>query len=188
MPPRNHGRRVEVMWCPNTKGKKGPGWSFPRTVERYLVEFTAGRSVLQLFGGQSAWGWRLDIDRTTRPHVIGDAWLPPFRKNAVDVVILDPPYTHINAQQKTQLLQHAAYTARQHVIWFHTLWIYASPALPPEREFLVRVGDNCACRCLQVFRVKGPKRKPDAFYTRGPAMKYNRWLNGQAGLPLEREA
>lgn len=60
------------------------------------MEITAGQSVLHLFGGQATWGRRLDIDSTLKPDVIGDAWLPPFKRDAFDVVIIDPPYAGIN--------------------------------------------------------------------------------------------
>lgn len=173
-------RNVEVLWCGNVPGKKGPGWSFPRKVERLLREMTTDKSVLHMFGGQSRWGVRLDIDATTRPHVRGDAWLVPFRRDAFDVVILDPPYTRINATEKGQLLRQAAYVARERVIWFHTVWIYSARSLPMERAWLVRVGDNCAIRCIQVFQVCGWKELPtELHFSRGPAIRYNRWLSGQ---------
>lgn len=178
---------VEVLWNPNTPGgeRKRPGWSFPRAVEKKLLALTKGKRVLHLFGGDSQWGTRLDIDRTTRPHVLGDAWLPPFCRDSFDVVILDPPYFHLNAQEKSQLLRQAGYIAKEHVIWFHTIWIYSSKAMPLERAWLVRVGDNCAIRCLQVFRVQADKTMPPLrFFKRGPAMKYNRWLAGELPLPF----
>src|SRR5438034_1192342 len=146
-------RKVEVLWCANTHGKKGPGWSFPAKVEKLLRALTAGKSVLQQFGGRSRFGLKIDIDPTTHPHVIADAWLLPFRRDSFDVAILDPPYFHLNANEKGQLLRQAAFVAREHVIWFHTNWIYSARSLPMERAWLVRVGDNCAVRCIQVFRV-----------------------------------
>ncbi len=178
--------RPEVLWCPNVHGKKGAGWSFPRTVEKLLVQLTHGQQVLHLFGGHSRWGTRMDIDQNTRPHVIADAWLAPFQRDAFDVVILDPPYFHLSAEQKGQLLRQAAFIARGRVIWFHTMWIYSAKSLPLERSWLIRVGDNCAVRCLQVFKVCGLKEKPDPFFLRGPAVKYNRWLAGGVRLPFER--
>jgi hypothetical protein len=176
--------RVEVLWCANVSGAKGPGWSFPRRVERLLQELTAGRRVLHLFGGRSRWGTRIDVDAATRPHVVADAWLAPFVRDAFDVVILDPPYFHLNANEKGQLLRQAAYIARERVIWFHTVWIYSARSLPMERAWLVRVGDNCAVRCLQVFKVEGLKSWPEPKFLRGPALKYNRWLDGQMALPM----
>jgi methylase of polypeptide subunit release factors len=124
-----------------------------------------------------------------RPHVLADAWLPPFVKNAFDVVILDPPYVAMNQQMKQQLLRASAFIARESVIWFHTQWIASDTALSLRRSWLVRVGDSCSVRCIQVFRVKrGEKKKPRNYFTRGPAIKYNRWLAGQTGLPFERSA
>jgi hypothetical protein len=178
---------VEVLWCANVSGKRAAGWSFPRPVETLLRRMTDGRRVLHLFGGQSRWGTRLDIDPRTRPHVIADAWLPPFRQDAFDVVILDPPYFVLTANEKGQLLRQAAFIARERIIWFHTLWIYSARSLPLERAWLVRVGDNCSVRCIQVFKVQGLKSRPDPYFLRGPAMKYNGWLAGQVGLPFPRE-
>lgn len=183
---------VEVLWCPNPSGARvtvarggarRTGWSFPRAVERRLIEDCAGKTVLHLFGGQSRFGTRLDVDPATRPHVIGDAWLPPFRRDSFDVVILDPPYIHLSAQMKNGLLRAAAWVARERVVWFSTLWMSASAGLSTEASWLVRVGDNCHCRCLQYFRVR-EKREPVRFFTRGPAMKYNRWLTDQRQLAL----
>lgn len=112
-----------MLWCGNARSGRSNGWSFPPRVERHLRELTAGKKVLQQFGGMARWGVKIDIDPTTRPHVIADAWLLPFKKNAFDVVIVDPPYHSINQQMKNQLIRAAAYCAREHVIWFHTMWI-----------------------------------------------------------------
>ena len=177
-----------MLWCSNQRSRRSNGWSFPPNVERHLRALTEGKRVLQLFGGLSKWGVRMDIDPVTRPHVFAYAWLPPFVKNAFDVVILDPPYVSINQQMKQQLLRAAAYIAREQVIWFHTMWIAGDAQMRLDRAWLVRVGDSCAVRCIQVFDTPAVKRKPHNFFTRGPAMKYNRWLQGQTGLPFEKSA
>jgi len=151
-----------------------------------LQAWTTNKTICQLFGGLASFGVRLDIDPAVRPNVIGDAWLPPFRQDAFDVVILDPPYLGINQQTKQQLFRGASFIARQHVIWFHTVWMGngGNDGLRLERGWLVRVGDSCQVRCLQVFRVQpGPKVVPRPYFTRGPAIRYNRWLTGQL-LPL----
>jgi len=174
---------VEVLWCGNVHGKKHNGWSFPAAVRRKLESDFSGKSVLHLFGGLSTFGTRMDIDPVTRPDVLGDAWLPPFAKSSFDVVILDPPYHHINANVKGALFRAAGFIARETVVWFHTVWASSGLGLSPERAFLVRVGDTCACRCLQYFRVvsqPGPVR----YFRRGPAMKYNRWLIQPQMLPF----
>jgi hypothetical protein len=178
--------RPEILWCPNHRRKKVNGWAYPPAVGRLLQTLTHGKRTVQLFGGRSSWGVRLDLDRRTRPHVEGDAWLPPFVKDAFDVAILDPPYIHLNQQMKTALLRAAAYVARDQVIWFHTIWI-AGDALRLERSWLVRVGDSCAVRCLQIFRVPANKPKPRLVFTRGPALRYNRWLDGQMRMPFAPE-
>lgn len=177
-----------MLWCSNQRSGRSNGWSYPPGVERHLRALTDGKNVLQLFGGLSRWGTKLDIDPTTRPHVLGDAWMPPFRKDAFDVVILDPPYVSINQQMKQQLIRGAAYCAREHVIWFHTMWIASDARCTLERAWLVRVGDSCSVRCLQVFKTPTEKPRPRLHFTRGPAIRYNRWLTGQQQLPIERKA
>ena len=182
---------VGIIWCSNPSRRRivssGParrtGWVFPPAVERHLMRDCEGQRVLQLFGGRSRFGLRLDIDPLTEPDVLGDAWLPPFAQDSFDTVIIDPPYVHLNGQMKTSLFRAAAWIARERVIWFNTFWVSASGGLAPESAWLVRVGDSCAVRCLQYFRVVrklGPVRR----FNRGPAMKYNRWLAQPQSLPL----
>ena len=172
---------VEVLWCPNTRSGRKNGWAFPAAVNKHLKEATAGKSVLQLFGGISDFGTRLDIDPKVLPDVIGDAWLPPFRQDAFDVVIIDPPYFHLNAQQKTALFRAAGWIAKETVIWFSTVWLAGSGGLKPVKAYLVRVGDSCSCRCLQYFSVTA-KPGPVERFNCGPAMKYNRWLVNPHGF------
>lgn len=162
-------------------------WSFPPNVNKLLKEATAGRTVLHLFGGRSQWGTRIDIDTTTKPHVIADAWLPPFQRDAFQVVILDPPYFGINQQMKQLLIRGAAWIASEHVYWFHTQWVAPDSDMRRERSWLIRVGDSCACRCLIEWRIRNEKKKFPALprgFTRGPAIKYNRWLFGNVQLPF----
>lgn len=175
---------VDVLWCSNQRSGRSNGWSFPPAVDRHLRELTKGKRVLQLFGGLAKFGTKLDIDPSTRPHVRGDAWLPPFKKDAFDIVILDPPYLGINQQMKNALIRGAAYVAKEHLIWFHTMWIAGDAQCRLEKAWLVRVGDSCSVRCLQVFKTPAEKALPRLIFTRGPAMKYNRWLDGAQGLPF----
>jgi hypothetical protein len=178
-------RRPETLWCPNNRHRRSNGWSYPPAVEKLLRQITDGRTVLQLFGGLSRWGTRLDIDSSTRPHVQGDAWLPPFGRDSFDVVILDPPYAGINQQMKQALIRGAAFVARDHVLWFHTQWVAPDAGMRRERSWLIRVGDSCACRCLIEWRVVAQhKRLPTLAFTRGPALKYRRWLAGEVRLPF----
>ncbi len=177
--------RPQALWCPNHRQRASNRWSYPPVVEKLLRQLTVGRSVLQLFGGLSTWGVTLDIDPTTRPRVRGDAWMPPFRMNSFDVVILDPPYRGINQQMKQALIRGAAFVAREHVYWFHTNWVAPDTGMRRERSWLIRVGDSCACRCLIEWRIGDRvKAVPVLHFTRGPALKYNRWLHGNVGLPL----
>ena len=91
---------VGVLWCGTARSGRSNGWSFPPRVERHLKELTNGKRVLQQFGGMSRWGVKIDIDRSTRPHVIADAWLLPFGKDAFYGVIIDPP-SHSTTLQTT---------------------------------------------------------------------------------------
>lgn len=177
-------RQIDVLWCSNNRHRKSNGWSFPPKVARLLQDMTTGKRVVHLFGGLSKFGTRIDIDPVTRPHVIADAWLPPFVRDAFDVVILDPPYVGINQQMKQTLLRSAAWIARERVVWFHTQWIAADARMQMERAWLVRVGDSCAVRCIQVFTTSPEKQKPRLYFSRGPAIRYNRWLSGQLPLGL----
>ncbi len=175
---------VEVLWCPNCRQGKGNGWSFPPKVRKLLEAECAGKKTLQLFGGRATFGVRLDVDPIVRPEVIGDAWLPPFSRDTFDVVIIDPPYVHLNAQMKNSLFRAAAWVARERVFWFSTFWVSSGSGLSVERAWLIRVGDNCYVRCLQSFTVNPEKMEPVRGFSRGPAMKYNRWLAQPQGLPL----
>ena len=183
---RRISRRPETLWCPNSRQGTSNRWSYPPTVEKLLRQITDGRTVLQLFGGLSRWGIKLDIDPLTKPHVLGDAWMPPFGRNSFDVVILDPPYAGISQQMKQVLIRGAAFVAKEHVLWFHTQWV-APPdsGMRRERSWLVRVGDSCLCRCLIEWRVVAlDKPIPTLKFTRGPALKYRRWLAGEVSLPF----
>jgi hypothetical protein len=177
---------VEIIWCANRRGKSGGiGWKFPRKIEKFLLEECAGASVLHPFGGRSRFGVRLDIDPIVQPDVVADAWLPPFGPNSFDVVILDPPYLRVCAEERTALFRQYVSIARRHVIWFHTMWSAVPAGCTQEKAFLVRVGDNCHTRCLQFFAVKQPKIVVAVkHFKRGPAMKYNRWLANPQGLPF----
>jgi hypothetical protein len=155
---------------------------FPPAVEARLVQDCRDLTVLQLFGGRSSFGTRLDVDPFVRPDVIGDAWLPPFARDSFDVVIIDPPYITLNAQLKQALFAAANNIARKRVIWFSTIWMAASSGLSTEAAWLVRVGDSCNVRCLQYFRIR-EKMEPVRRFKRGPAMKYNRWLAQPGALP-----
>lgn len=173
----------EVLWCSNQRQGASNRWSFPPNVDRLLREMTAGKRVLHLFGGLARFGTRIDIDPATQPHVLADAWLPPFQKNAFDVVVVDPPYHSINQQMKQLLIRSASFIARELVVWFHVTWIAGDGQCRLERAWLVRVGDSCQVRCIQVFRTPPEKTAPRLYFTRGPAIRYNRWLAGEQLLP-----
>ena len=177
--------QVEILWCPNRKGEKRAGWSFPRIVELKIRELCGDGRVLHLFGGQAKFGVRLDVDRATRPDVIGDAWMAPFAGRSFDTVVLDPPYFSLDREQLGSLMMTAAHLARQQVIWLHQVWAPSQFGLSLEKGWLVRVGDNHCIRCLQLFRRNARSVQPPAYYTRGPQQKFNRWLAGEMPLPFD---
>lgn len=177
---------VEVLWCGNLRQGSGKGWSFPPNVEKFLRAECEGKTVLHPFGGRSRFGTRMDIDPFVRPDVLADAWLPPYGKDSFDVVILDPPYIHLNAQVKTALFRQYIWIAKEKLVWFHTIWMSNYGGVSTEKGYLVRVGDNCHVRCLQFFKPKGGKKLPPVNrYTRGPGMIYNRWKAQPEVLPFE---
>jgi hypothetical protein len=149
-----------------------------------LLAETKGLTVVHLFGGQADFGTRLDIDPVTRPHVVGDAWLPPFAQDSFDVVILDPPYTRMNAQEKNALFLQAAYIARRRIIWFSTLSLGWAPCCRLERVTFVRTGNMSFVRTLEFFKVVRKPKEQNPHFTRGPAIRYNRWMSQPQGLPF----
>ena len=187
MSARARARNIEVennRVCTRPPKAKANGWSFPRSIEDILIRELAGKSVLHLFGGLARFGTRMDIDPITQPDVIGDAWLPPFKRSSFDVVVLDPPYVRFSAQMTMALCCQAAYVAREQVIWFSTLWLDHPARLQLSKAFAVVVGRNAVMRCLQFFDVPANKMEPMRRFSRGPAIKYNRWLGGQNGFPF----
>lgn len=170
---------VGIIFCRNSSRN---GWSFHPKIRKKLIADHQGKSILHLFGGASTFGTRLDIDPITQPDVIGDAWLPPFAAKSFDVVILDPPYFHLDAQTKTALFRAAGHIARERVVWWHTVYASGSGGLSIEEAWLVKTGDSCHVRTLQYFRIR-ERLGPVKYFVRGPAMKYNRWIAGQQSLP-----
>ena len=109
--------------------------------------------------------------------------MPPFGPRSFGTVVLDPPYWRIHTQEADGLLRAAAMVATDRVIWLHTVWMGRRSYLDPVRSWLIRVGDFHLCRCLQVFRpVQGPRLEWPRYFRAGPALRYNKWLAGQAPL------
>jgi hypothetical protein len=143
-----------------------------------------------MFGGLARFGTRLDIDPLTAPDVIGDAWVPPFEKDSFDFVIMDPPYIEgfrsMSNQKTRALFAAAAWIARKQVIWFHTVWIESPTRCTLQKGYLVVVGRHCHVRCLQIFDCPASELKvpPVKTFSRGPAIRYNKWLLQPQALPL----
>jgi hypothetical protein len=177
---------TETLFCNGLGRKKGDGWSFPAKVDRLLRKFVGERSALHLFGGKAQWGVRLDIDESVKPDFVGDAFNPPFERDEFDVVVMDPPYVGtfaaLNQQTKNGLFKRAAWIAREHVIWFHPMWVSTDRSLPLEKAFMVCPGDFCKLRALQIFRVVPSLKTRPEIWKRGPGLKYNRWITQPNGL------
>jgi hypothetical protein len=182
---------VDTLWCgvnrPRKKaGRRQNGWSFPPAVREQLLHELEGKTCVHFFGGNADFGIRMDLDAVTNPHVVADAFLPPFPRDSFDAVILDPPYYNMRREENIALLHAAAWVAREHVYWFHTVWIGGNHVVKCDRAWLIRVGDQCAIRTLQRFKVLEPKFKPLApgEFKRGECLKYNRWSQAAVGLPF----
>jgi hypothetical protein len=97
-------------------------WSFPKEIERIVMDETSDGSVLHFYGGNAQFGTRLDMDPKSYPHVIGNALYPPFKCKSFDYVVMDPPYTDLKAGISMSIMAPAACIARRKVFWLHTHW------------------------------------------------------------------
>lgn len=178
------GIQPKVLYCHKRRKYSGAdGWSFPSEVRDLLLSLTADGSVLHLFGGKADFGVRLDIDPGTQPHVIGDAFYPPFKDAAFDYVVMDPPYNTLRLDEQAGLCAAAAVVAKRKVIWFHTMWIYPPKYLRLCAAWLVVVGRSCAVRCVQVFDVREPKPSIRTVYQRERHRLY-KWSKPDRPGPL----
>jgi len=176
---------IEILNSARPHQNDHQGWKFPFSVRHQLIHDFSQYHVLHLFAGRADFGTRMDIDITVHPHVVADAWLPPFPQDSFDVVILDPPYDPMNQQTKVNLLRCAAAISRRWVVWFHTHWTSQTLGLKLRRSWLVRRGDNSAVRCLLYFEKTAPVMFP-THYTTGIQRKYDRWLRNPTSLPFPR--
>jgi len=86
------------------QGKKGQveeykiGWTWSHRTEKWLRrKIWQYDSVLNFPCGKSQLGHvRVDIDPQHSPDIIADLHYPPFRNNAFECVICDPPYSLYN--------------------------------------------------------------------------------------------
>lgn len=177
------GAHQGVIYCNGSAGGAN-GWSFPRPIDRRLQRDHSGLSVLHLFGGASKFGIRLDMDPSTKPDVIGDAWLPPFSRDSFDVVILDPPYKQFGRATLIALGRAATWIARKRVVWFSSLSATSMPGCSIEKWWTVITGNECQIRQLAYFTPRPDKMGPVDNFRRGPAFKYNRWLRQPQQLPF----
>jgi hypothetical protein len=180
----SRGSHKGVIYCIGHGGGSN-GWSFPVPIARKLQRELEGLSVLHLFGGKSLFGTRIDTDPITSPDVIADAWLPPFAKDSFDAVVLDPPYVAFGRHCRYSLGINAAWIAKKYVIWVSSFAATSIPGCSIDRWWTVIVGNDCGIRQLAFFSPRVDKREPERVFTRGPAMRYNRWLAQPNPLPFE---
>lgn len=68
-------------------------WRFPRHVSKWFEEFVEGGLSLNVCAGGSRIGnVKLDLDSTLNPHIQGAMHELPFKSEAFDRVISDPPW------------------------------------------------------------------------------------------------
>lgn len=168
-------------------------WAFPREVAALLQRETDGQSVLHLFGGQAAWGVRVDADRSTKPQVVGNAFFPPFRCESFDVVICDPPYAMTDSNGAwVNCVGVAGCLARRTVWWFSTDQMgWGFHGLRCRRWWVVLVSARAPLRYLvDLERTRHPSacwpspRKGEKQFA--PAIKRYDWRSriAQADLPF----
>lgn len=97
-------------------------WSFPKEIERIIMDETSDGSVIHLYGGRAQFGTRLDMDLKSNPHVLGNALYPPFKCKSFDYAVIDPPYADLKAGIAYPIMMPAACLARKKVFWLHTHW------------------------------------------------------------------
>ena len=152
-------RRPETLWCSNNRKGSSNRWSYPPAVETAPHDH-GGADGPATLRGMARWGVTLDIDPTTTPRLRGDAWMPPFRMNSFDVVILDPPYLGINEHMKSALIAGRRSGARARLLVSYAVGRAGFGDAP--RAVLVGARrDNCSCRCLIEWRVPGKTSRSD---------------------------
>mgnify|MGYP001588593321 CR=1 FL=1 len=154
-------------------------WSFPKEIERIIMDETSDGSVLHLYGGNAQFGVRLDMDPKSHPHVLGNALYPPFRCKSFDYVVMDPPYTDLKAGISMSIMMPAACIARKKVFWLHTHWpLRSGLGLRLNRWW---TGSPCSMgapmRILVEYQVTGHPNFCTAFPRKG-----RRRLNGSLGV------
>jgi len=89
------GNVSNLIWVlPRPRKEHYPG-GFPLYFEGKLLrllQIQPGSRVLHPFGGMAEYGIRVDVSREVNPDIIANAESLPFRDNAFDLVICDPPY------------------------------------------------------------------------------------------------
>lgn len=68
-------------------------WSHNSATDKLIKHWCKG-SVLNLCSGKSQIGFRVDIDPTVKPDMLGDIYNLPFPKLSFDTVIMDPPWSY----------------------------------------------------------------------------------------------
>lgn len=149
-------------------------WAFPKEVAALIERETSSMSVLHLFGGQAKFGTRLDADRSMKPHVVGNAFYPPFRCGSFDAVVLDPPYTPAFRVVESCMIP-ALCIARRFVWWFATWGVGGhGDGQRIRRWWAVLPSENASLRILaELERVRHPAACHNLSRLPGQAQRYD---------------
>ena len=141
---------------------------FPEHFEKKLLRLLGRPSigaVMHPFGGMSEFGLRIDLRRETKPDIIADAHKLPIRSEAMELVVLDPPYSEDLSERlydtaKIRPLKFSEYTKEAvrvlkesgYLVMYHFM---ATPRIPNtvlrKRIFLeTRVWHRL--RCIHIHR------------------------------------
>lgn len=87
-----------ICWTLPRPAKSRYRGAFPLYFEQNLIQLLGyPERILHPFGGMAEFGTRVDLRPEVEPDVIGDAHNLPFEDESFDLVILDPPYSDVEA-------------------------------------------------------------------------------------------
>jgi len=74
-------------------------WSWTKHTENWLRANSFG-TILNFPCGMSKIGFRVDLDRKTKPDMVADLYNIPFKRHSFDTVISDPPFSFYGKGKK----------------------------------------------------------------------------------------
>jgi hypothetical protein len=118
--------------------------------------------VLHPFGGYAEFGYAQDIKFDTEPDVQADAHFMPYKDEAFDFIIFDPPYSAEEAkklyntpyirvikcvEESVRVLKTGGYIAL-----YHRLWLPRPKGTTYDKRIIVHPGQWHEARTCHVFR------------------------------------